>query len=178
MSYVKDSPLPPAPSGAGDRSYLDWSVHIRVKQYEYGKNFTVFVFLGDVPGNSDEWYSAPSYAGDFNVMVYGVEERGKGNDIFVQGVVHLNRTIAARSGLPSFDEDEVVPYLKEKLSWRVRTVSGGVIELDEKTSLEVTVFSVRVSMGPISDPTTLPSQGKPRYYDDITAGRPGGARTK
>lgn len=119
----KDAPHSPVSSGVGGRSYLDWSVNIRVKQYEYGENFTVFVFLGDVPEDPDQWYSSPSYAGDFNVMVlYGVEERGKGSDIVVQGVVHLNRTIAARSGLPSFDEDVVVPYLEEKLAWSVQTV--------------------------------------------------------
>ena len=118
----------------------------------------------------------------------------QGPDVVVQGFVRLTRAIVARSGLKSLDEANVVPYLREKLAWRVRTVSmsvysvsffslssllsqvsGNNILLDDKTSLEIIVFSVRVGMGPISDPTTIPDHGEPRYYQDITAGRPGGS---
>ena len=123
MNSLKNLQRPPVLPGPGGGSYLDWSTHIRVKKHEFGESFTVFIFLGDVPEDPEEWYSSPSYVGDHNVIVFrGGGAKKPGEDTFVQGVVHMNKAIVARSGLTSLDEDVVVPYLEEKLSWRVRTV--------------------------------------------------------
>ena len=128
MSRVQNTGNPqPIPPNGGGNSYLDWSVHIKVKKHEFGGTFSVFIFLGEVPENPGDWYSSPSFVGENTVMVGGYGGP-RGGDVYAEGVVHLNRVIAARSGLSSFEEDVVLPYLKDKLAWRVRTVCPSLFQ--------------------------------------------------
>lgn len=129
MAKAGGQKRPPIPPGGGGQSYLDWSAHIRVKKHEYEETFSIFIFLGDVPKDPEDWYSSPSFVGEHSVMVPGGGQPRRDKDTFVEGVIHLNRVIAARSGLPSFEEDVVVPYLKENIAWRVRTVCYPVLKL-------------------------------------------------
>lgn len=106
----------------------DWSVRVRIKQYELDEAFSVVIFLGDVPEDTDDWFLSPSYAGDHSVLVNSSADYCENCQVHremgtvTEGFVHLNKILAARSGLSSFDDAEVVPYLENNLHWRILQV--------------------------------------------------------
>lgn len=54
-------------------------------------------------------------------------------------------------------------------------MNGDVHDLTDETSLEVAVFSVKLGMQPFARNVT---QGEPRYFNAITAGRLGGVQAQ
>jgi tyrosinase len=104
----------------------DWACRIHCKKYELGGSFWVLIFLGDVPDDASQWRSCPSFVGGHYVFVNSSAEQcancREQADVVTEGFVHLNKAIASRSKLPSFEPSVVSPYLKEKLHWRVQAV--------------------------------------------------------
>lgn len=116
----------------------DWRVDIQSAKYALGGNYSVIsefghrtahlsarsaqhvvVFLGDVPEDPKEWRMAPTFVGSNEVMVPSSLKTPK--EVMVEGVVFLNLALA-RSPLTKYDAATVVPYLKDKLEWRVLRV--------------------------------------------------------
>jgi tyrosinase len=110
----------------GSKVLNDWTVRIHFKKYELGGSFAVLIFLGEVPADPSEWRTAPTFVGSHHAFVNSAASQCNNcreqADIVVEGFVHLNSAIAARSGLSSFDPSVVAPYLKENLHWRVQLV--------------------------------------------------------
>lgn len=105
--------------------YLDWTVRVQVDKFALGGHtFNVLVFLGNVPSDPAQWRSATSFVG--SVTAFATPLISSGRPGLIEGFVHLNHFIAEHSGLHSFDFDEVMPYLKENLSFRIQTVSRRV----------------------------------------------------
>ena len=103
----------------------EWSARIRFDKFELRSSFTVLVFLGPVPEKTSEWRSCPNYVGGHRAYVDNSElaeyEAGRAPCVS-EGFVQLNRTIAALSGLKSFEPAAVEPYLKRELSWKIQKV--------------------------------------------------------
>jgi tyrosinase len=104
----------------------DWACRIHCKKFELGGSFWVLIFLGQVPDDPSQWRSCPSFVGGHYVFVNSSADqcancRGQA-DVVSEGFVHLNKPIASRSDLPSFEPSVVSPYLKENLHWRVQAV--------------------------------------------------------
>jgi tyrosinase len=104
----------------------DWACRIHCKKYELSGSYWVLVFLGQVPDDPSQWRSCSSFVGGHYVFVNSSADqcancRGQA-DVVSEGFVHLNKAIASRSGLPSFEPSVVSPYLKENLHWRVQAV--------------------------------------------------------
>ena len=104
----------------------DYTVRIHFKKNELGGSFSVLIFLGDVPNDHSEWRKCDAFVGTHYAFVNGAASQC-GNcrnqtDIYSEGFVHLNSTIAKRSGLSSYEPEEVLPYLKENLHWRIQAV--------------------------------------------------------
>lgn len=105
----------------------DWRVRVCVKEFELKESFQVLVFLGDVPTDPKAWMSSESYVGCVGVFVNHVPEMC-GNctnsaDKVVQGAVYLDEYIAERSALEgTLEPEDVSPWVKERLAWRVRKV--------------------------------------------------------
>ena len=88
----------------------------------------VIIFLGNVPSDPEEWLSCPEFVGKHSVLVSGRKyTRHSDGDDTTEGFVHLSNAIVKRSGLNSLEPEDVVPYLKENISWRVQKVSSGVV---------------------------------------------------
>lgn len=72
--------------------------------------------------------------------------------------------------LASMNEDDVEPFLKERLKWRVQAVDGRVIDprtLSESHSFQLGI-SVRIS--PLRDQTVTPHGERfPKIIEDIIA---------
>jgi tyrosinase len=112
--------------GEGATIIHDWACRIHCKKYELGGSFWVLIFLGSVPDDPSQWRSSPSFVGGHYVFVNSSAEQcancREQADVVSEGFVHLNKAIASRSGLPSFEPSVVSPYLKENLHWRVQAV--------------------------------------------------------
>lgn len=116
----------PAHGKEGSKELRDWTVRIHFKKYELGGSFAVLIFLGQVPDDPSQWRSAPTFVGAHHAFVNSAASQCDNcrdqADLVIEGFVHLNSSIAERSGLSSFDPSVVAPYLKENLHWRVQAV--------------------------------------------------------
>lgn len=97
-----------------------------MKKNELGSSFLVLIFIGEVPEDPTEWRTSPSYTGSHAAFVNSAAELCENcrdqQDIVIEGFVHLDRAITARSGLELLDPSVVEPYLKRNLHWRVQKV--------------------------------------------------------
>jgi tyrosinase len=104
----------------------DWTARIHFKKYELGGSFAVLLFLGEVPEDASKWRSCRSLVGSHHAFVNSAASQCDNcrdqADIVVEGFVHLNSAIAAKSGLSSYDPGVVSPYLKDNLHWRIQAV--------------------------------------------------------
>ncbi|KAK0485254.1 hypothetical protein IW261DRAFT_1331325 [Armillaria novae-zelandiae] len=158
----------PAPHpDASRRSVTDWTVRIRANAHELNGSFSVLIFLDAVPDDPHLWKSSPSYVGRYSAYVSSTPDQ---QPAVTEGFVHLSNWIAQKTSLGSFDPGVVVPFLKDKLSWRVQMVSP---ILTKVTSLEVTVLATPLTLEPGA---VFPTPGETQFYPSITAGRVGGSR--
>ncbi|KAH9969746.1 hypothetical protein BC827DRAFT_1277089 [Russula dissimulans] len=168
----------PEHGGSGGQVVLhDYSARIHFKKYELGGSFSVLIFLGEVPKDPSQWRKCDSFVGAHYAFVNSAASQC-GNcknqaDVYSEGFVHLNSVIAKRSGLSSYEPEQVLPYLKEKLYWRVQSGNRSAVELEKLPSLEVTVTQTPLTQEPGAP---FPIAGRPVYHHHITYGRPGGAR--
>ena len=156
------------------KNLWDWTVRIQVDKHALPSTFSVLIFLGDVPNNSKEWRKAPSFVGSFSAFAHSMA-RHRGGPQLAQGFVHLNRVLARTPDVHSFDPEDVQPYLRSHLQWRVMCADGTTIDPGTLPSLEVVSIGTPVSLQPGAE---LPDYGEPTYYYDITEGKPGGARSR
>lgn len=106
--------------------------------HELGENFSVLFFVGDVPEDPTQWHTSSSYIGSSYTYVtsgYKVSE-SLGEDF-----VYLNSAIAKRSGLSSYEPNEVVPYLRDSLHWRIQIVRAFPLVLLLARSSHPDIFS-------------------------------------
>ncbi|KAK0500429.1 hypothetical protein EDD18DRAFT_827912 [Armillaria luteobubalina] len=154
------------------RSVIDWTVRIRANAHELNGSFSVLIFLDDVPDDPHLWKSSPSYVGGYSAFVSSTPDQ---QPALTQGFTHLSNWIAEKTKLGSFDPGVVVPFLKDKLSWRVQMAGGVAVELTKVTSLEVTVLATPLTLEPGA---VFPTPGETQFYPNITAGRIGGSRSE
>ncbi|KZV72071.1 Di-copper centre-containing protein [Peniophora sp. CONT] len=142
--------------------YLDWTVRVQVDKFALGGHtFNVLIFLGDVPSDAKEWRSAASFVG--SVTAFATPLLNHGRPALIEGFVHLNNFIAEHSGLHSFDPEEVKPYLKENLAFRIQTAGSQPVDPDEVPSLDITVAST-----PVTDVVdSLPEYRDAQYQADL-----------
>ncbi len=104
----------------------DWTARIEFKKYELGSSFTVLLFLGEVPEDSDDLQVSANFVGAFHAFVNNSADRCANcrtqQDIVVEGFVHLNKGVLENSGLNSLEPSVVEPYLARNLHWRVQKV--------------------------------------------------------
>lgn len=173
----------------------EWTIRIRCKKFELGGNFFVLLFLVEVPRIPDDpndWFLDPHCIGSLDAFVG--EEGGDGHNNIISGFVHINDYILKQSPQHSLEPDDVVPFLKENLYWRILKVSsdhllhfcmtpdlklsfkpqqdGTSPEMSSLPSLEVMVMATPFTL-PIG--ATYPEAGNPVFYPGITHGKAGGS---
>ena len=99
-------------------------MHINKYDLE-GEGFNILVFVGTVPEEARQWRSSASYVGSHSVLRGRLPSDGNKSDerYVTEGFIPLNAALAKQTDLKSFEPDDVVPYLKENLHWRVQKVS-------------------------------------------------------
>jgi tyrosinase len=112
-----------------ERGLADWRVRVSVKKYEVGGSFSVYIFFGDVPADSNQWYFDKSLVGTFDVFSNDTPEKCDNcvdqRDKAIVGYVHISRAILERSHEGSLHKSVVLPQL-EKLRWSVKKVRYGL----------------------------------------------------
>ncbi|KAF5309942.1 hypothetical protein D9619_010204 [Psilocybe cf. subviscida] len=153
----------------------DWTARIHASQTELKCSYNVIIFTGSPPEDPKEWLICPQFVGKLAVHVpagRGYGRRMRSDNDIVEGFVHLSQAIAQRSGLASLEPEQVVPYLKQSLTWRVQELDDTPVELQ---SLEVVVFATPLAVPPGGQ---FPVPGESQRYDDITRGKKGGSRNE
>jgi tyrosinase len=142
----------------------------------------VLVFVGAFDEtNAESWDTTPAAVGRVSILGRSPETKcGKcQNDIagslMVSGTVPLTSALLGDiidgGRLSSLEPEDVVPYLKANLKWKVTLFTGVEKNASEVPGLKVSVVSTKVTIGNDG----LPSySGEYTCYPEITAGVPGG----
>jgi tyrosinase len=101
-------------------SLKEWFVDISVDMYELSEQFIVWIFLGDVPADSDSWRYSTNLIGSLVVFTPSEIKQKKGVST-AYGEVALQDALK-RAGLPNLDDATVVEYLTKNLQWKVQKV--------------------------------------------------------
>ncbi|KAJ7871304.1 hypothetical protein B0H13DRAFT_1895798 [Mycena leptocephala] len=187
VRFTRSRGLPPIRDTVNNEQSRDWTARIQVEKYALNGSFSTYIFLGPVPSDSSEWYSSPSFVGSDSVFsdhqALGVQSDGVGHcancqqqaaaRVVVEGFVHLNTALARRIADPdenitSFDPVDVVPYLKEHLSWRVLSGHNAPIAAAGIPSLDVQVSATPMW---IRHGDKIRSYGQPEFFPEVTEGR-------
>lgn len=139
------------------------------------------VFLGHFDGSTATWHTQDALVGTFAVFGKDPATTGCGKcktdseaNVIVTGTVPLTAQLLGeykKGNLGGMDKENVLPYLKENLHWRVTLADGTDKPREEVPGLSVSVVTTEVEIQP---------GGKPKFsgvyevHSDITAGRPAG----
>ncbi|KAK0671041.1 hypothetical protein QBC41DRAFT_335569 [Cercophora samala] len=188
---MKASPIPESLQHlAPNNKYPEWVVNIRAQKHGLHGAFRVIVFLGAIDeSDPDSWQTEFNAVG--RVSVLGRSTQGPAttkcakcvtdaaDELMISGTVPLTSALLQdivneNTGLQSLQPEEVVPYLKKELKWKVTMFETG----EEKNCAEVPGLKVSVT----STEVTIGEDGLPDYsgqyvvYPEITDGKPGGLR--
>ncbi|KAI0631517.1 hypothetical protein C8Q77DRAFT_1227481 [Trametes polyzona] len=189
-SGLSIAPSSSAPSHRGTRrpTYHDqpsvphWSAHITAKKFALGGSFAVLIFLGGpVPDDPGDWRNCDAYVGEYAAFVNSRPQQCANcvrlgiEDVVVGSCVSLNDAIVRRGEVSSLDPEEVVPYLRRELRWRVQGGAGtGSIHPSELEDLEVDISATPLYVD--EDEDNFYPMGELKMYHEVTHGRPGGCR--
>lgn len=166
--------------------YTDWIVNVRAQKHGLGQPFRVVVFLGPFDeADPAGWDTEFNCVGRVSVLARGGEtttttttETGTANtqcakcradaadELMVSGTVPLTSALLQDiledddSPLASLRPDEVVPYLRENLAWKVTLFDGQERDAAAVPGLKVSVASTEVTIGE--------EDGLPDYSDEYT----------
>ena len=153
-----------------NNKYLEWLVDIKAEKHAHGGNFVVHVFLGDPQDDNPALYVFNhNHVAVFSTLGQGSEtgcEKCKGDQaerIEVTGQIPLTLALVERyqAGLvDSLTPGHVVPYLAEKLHWRVVTGNAQLTPRDQIDGLLVGVVTCEVTV-----PTT--TDALPQYAPNV-----------
>ncbi|KAF8500854.1 photo-regulated tyrosinase [Russula emetica] len=173
VSPSRDAP----PTHGAPNVIYDWAARIHAKKFELGHGYAVLIFLGEVPGDEEQWRTCPSFVGVHCAFVNSHTDQCSNcreqEELVVEGFVHLNEAIAKHSDFSSYEPSVIAPYLKNNLHWRVESVDRTPVPIEKLASLEVVAVSNILTQEPNAD---FPTVGEPEHHHEVTRGRAGGSR--
>ena len=102
-------------------------MRIHSKTSELGRGFSIFIFLGNVPEDSDNWLSSKSFVGVHHVPTNSAADRCQNcratSGSTYEGFIHLNRYLLRNWPLwGTLDPAVMSSFLVDKLEWRALDV--------------------------------------------------------
>ncbi|KAI9886218.1 MAG: hypothetical protein M1823_001953 [Watsoniomyces obsoletus] len=169
-----DPTLADTPKGVSrDGKYNEYIANIRVQKHALDGSFFVHIFLGDYSPDAFAWAFEPNLVGSHCVFQKDPGACSKcdvaNNEVEVTGVIPLTTALleSIKQGkICSLDPEEVDPYLKENLHWRVSKMDDTSVPNEEVPGLQVTVISAEVRK-PNND-EEFPEWGAPQTRADVT----------
>ncbi|KIX05662.1 uncharacterized protein Z518_03634 [Rhinocladiella mackenziei CBS 650.93] len=173
-----------------------WSFNFNVEKFALKGTFVVYVFIGDFTPNQDNWFQDPSLVDASAIWARDVDENMadecpncqqqlEEDSIYGDTVPLTSRLVdmvEARETQPptpeegmvlrSLDPEDVIPFLRRNLHWRVVDRNGAQVPR-EKVGRFLTYVTSRTMAFPktIYD---LPVWDNPEVYREVTHGRPSG----
>jgi hypothetical protein len=174
-----------------------WNAHIRIKKYAYDGSFNLHFFIGWVKDDQPERFMTKMNEVGFTGIFASPERANCANckinrdaGIIYADVVPLTSKLTdyldSREGsenlirdgvkktIRNLEAEEVVPFLKEHLQWRITDTKSNLLGGIEESGLEVVVMD-RLFEPPHGD-NLLGTYGPSTAHPEITAGKPGGYR--
>ncbi|KAK0624826.1 hypothetical protein B0T17DRAFT_531175 [Bombardia bombarda] len=182
-TVTPEGPIPAALAHlAPNNTYTEYILNVRALKHGLGQSFRLLVFLGPFDAeHPDAWDTEFNCVGRVSVLGRSPETtacakcRGDAAEgLMVSGTVPLTSALLqdiVAGQLGSLRPEEVVPYLREHLQWRVALFDGQERRVEEVPGLKVGVASTEVVIG---------ADGLPAYSGsyvvrgEVTEGKPGG----
>ncbi|KAH8653928.1 tyrosinase precursor [Tricladium varicosporioides] len=169
----------PVPATPGE--FTEYIVNVKVPKHVLAQTFRVHVFLGPFDSATNTWCTQDALVGAVTVFGKEAETTGCGKckedaeeNVVITGTVPLTAALMKeykKGSLGALSKENVLPWLRENLHWRV-TVADGTEQLrQEVPGLRVSVVTTQVA---------LPVGGYPQYsgvyelHPEVTDGRPAG----
>ncbi|KAF3218113.1 hypothetical protein TWF106_007708 [Orbilia oligospora] len=165
-----------ASSLVSDGKYHEWSANIRLNKHQTSGTYLIHIFIG-APSNKVEWTEDNNFVGSYYLLTKNGTCSDCSDNALVTGSVPLTHMLidCARGGqLKDLTPESVIPYLKDKLHWRVQLPGNnrGYINPQDVRSLKISVTSATVTL-PLSSGQDAPITKWTTYYD-VTNQKPGG----
>ncbi|OTA64590.1 Di-copper centre-containing protein [Hypoxylon sp. EC38] len=153
---------------SGDK-YREWIANIRVSKHAMGGSFSIHLFLEDVPSDPISWPVASSLVGTMGVFAHkGVH--GSKSHRMVAGTIPITSALmqmVASGKIPSLHAEDIEPYLRSSLEFRVSLVNGTEVDAHEVSGLHIEIASSMVK-APESE-NMLSEWGKVERHFDLFA---------
>ncbi|KAK6355091.1 hypothetical protein TWF696_004215 [Orbilia brochopaga] len=157
-----------------DHKYHEWASNIRLNKYVAGGPYLVNIYVGE-PTKGVEWTDDPNFAGSYYLFSKNGTCMSCTPDAVVTGSVPLTDTLikCAKNGhIKDLTPGSVIPYLTQKLTWRIQLPDGGSLNPSDVQSLKVSVSAAEVTI-PNSEGAKPDITGWKTFYD-ATNRKPGG----
>ncbi|KAF2478091.1 Di-copper centre-containing protein [Lindgomyces ingoldianus] len=153
-----------------------YTANIKVRKFGLDGSFNVYVFLGEKPGSDPrKWISESSFVGMSGIFAAANPDSRK-LKIEANGVVPLTPILETKVGtsqLQSLKEGVVGKYLKNNLRWRISTLDGKEILVENAPGFQLSILWSEVE--PAKSASEFPKVvGDCHILMEATDGRPGG----
>jgi tyrosinase len=155
---------------------------MRAQKHGLGASFRLLVFLGPfAAGSPEDWDTEFNCVGRVSVLGRDASTTQCGrcvgdaaDELMVSGTVPLTSALLqdiVEGDVADLSEENVVPYLKERLAWRVTLFDGQEVDVANVPGLKVSVASTTVTIGEDGLPDY---DGQYKVWPEVTAGITGG----
>ncbi|KAJ4297390.1 hypothetical protein N0V88_004310 [Collariella sp. IMI 366227] len=167
---------------APNNTYTEWVLNVRAQKHGLGASFRVLAFLGPFEeADPTTWDTEFNCVGRVSVLGRDPSttqcskcQVDAAGELMVSGTVPLTSALLQdimEGEVASLKAEDVVPHLKEKLTWKVTLFDGEERDVAQVPGLKVSVASTEVTIGEDGLPDYT---GVYRVWPEITNGKPGG----
>ncbi|APA08416.1 hypothetical protein SS1G_13364 [Sclerotinia sclerotiorum 1980 UF-70] len=168
------------PALATNGQYTEWIANIQAKKFALSKSFFVHVFLGPFKDDPSSWSFEPNLVGTHCVFAKLSSSGAVAADPnqLVTGTMPLTSALLddiSQGLLKSLNEEDVKPYLKKNLHYRVTLLDDTEIDNSAVPSLTITVVSATVQQSTVDH--ELPKWGPMNSHIELSTGASNSTKT-
>ncbi|KAF2460042.1 common central domain of tyrosinase-domain-containing protein [Lineolata rhizophorae] len=160
--------------------YVDWRAYVKTPKTCLGGSFNVQLYFDSNSGSQDSSTSTKP-VGTFSVFApinqnALLQATACQNSIEVAGAIPLTSALLkemAEGNLGGLGASDVVPFLRERLTWHVKVVNGAAVSAAAVPGMVVSVVSDTVRI-PESEGGFPKYAGEEEVHPAATEGKPGG----
>ncbi|KAF7945069.1 hypothetical protein EAE96_009849 [Botrytis aclada] len=161
--------------------YREYIANVRAPKHILHQTYRVRIFLGDFNSDPATWATEQSTIGTFSSFGKNPETTGCGKcikdearSLMISGTVPLTPILLKlykNGDLGSLETENVIPYLRQNLHWRVTLADGTEIDRGNVEGLKISVVSTEVRCAQGGFPEY---NGEYEVHSEVTGGRPAG----
>ncbi|CAD6439069.1 1e1b8ba9-904a-47e5-873c-05ef1d1af1bd [Sclerotinia trifoliorum] len=165
---------------ATNGQYTEWIANIQAKKFALSKSFFVHVFLGPFKDEPSSWSFEPNLVGTHCVFAKLSSSGAVAADPnqLVTGTIPLTSALLddiSQGLLHSLNDEDVEPYLKKNLHYRITLLDDTEIENSAVPSLTITVVSATVQQSTVDH--ELPKWGPMISHMELSTGASNSTKT-